>query len=380
MNGHTKGRVWLGMAALALLMRPALADIVVGVSHSLSGPAAGLGTQFQRAMEEMPREIAGEKVRYILLDDNSDPSAAVRNVRKLVTEDHADIILAPSTAPAAYAIAPVLADLHVPLICTAPIEFYGDKADWLGAPLMANTSWMSVAIADMKKRGIKRVAYIGFSDTYGDQVYNALVSVAKDNGIEIVTNERFARADTSVTGQVLRILAARPDAVMVGGSTSPAALPNNALLERNFGKPIYNTPVVVGPDFRRLVRAPKQVLSATFLLPAARQLPDSNPVKAIAVPMVEKYEKTYGPGTADVQTGEAFDSGILLTHMATEALKTARPGTPEFRAALNSSLHQVKDLPATMGFYTFRKGDPWGLDERSVVLMELVDGAWKIVQ
>ena len=371
-------RIWLGLAVAACLVRPAGADIVVGLSQSLSGPAAGLGTQFQRGMMAMPREIAGEKLRYILLDDGSDPSAAVRNVRKLVSEENADIILAPSTAPAAYAIAPVLAALHVPLICTAPIEIFGDKADWLAAPLMANTVWMATLLGDMKARAIRRLAFIGFSDTYGDLVYNVLTSMAPGFGIEVVTNERFARADTSVTGQVLRILAAHPDAVLVGASTSPAALPTNTLLERNFGKPIYNSPAVVGPDFRRLVRAPRQVYAATFLLVAARQLPDSNPVKAIAVPMVEKYEKTHGPGTADVQVGEAFDSGILLAHIVPEALKTARPGTAEFRTALNVALHQVKDLPATMGFYTFRKGVPTGLDERSVVMMELVDGAWKL--
>ena len=369
---------WLAFAVVALFARPAGAEIVVGVSQSLSGPGAGLGTQFQRAMEALPQAVAGETLRYILLDDASDPSAAVRNVRKLATEDHADIILAPSTAPAANAIAPVLAELRVPLICTAPIEIAGDKADWLVSPLMANTVWMKRLLGDMQQHGIRRLAYLGFSDTYGDLVYGVLTRMAPEAGIEVVTNERFARADTSVTGQVLRVLAAKPDAVLIGASTSPAALPTNTLLERNFGKPIYNSPAVVGPDFRRLVRAPRQVYAATFLLAAARQLPDSNKVKAVALPMVEKYEKTYGLGTVDIEVGQAFDSAVLLTHVVPEALKVARPGTPAFRAALNEALHRVSDLPATMGFYTFRKGIPTGLDERSVVMMELVDGMWKL--
>ena len=369
----------LASLAMTLIAVPSVkAEIVVGVNLSLTGPAAALGTSFQRGLEYAPKTIGGESVRYIVLDDGTDPSAAVRNVRKLATDEHADIIFGPTNAPAGYAIAPVLGELKVPLLSATPIDLSGDKAAWFGTTLMSNRTFVSASVKDMVKHGYKRIAYIGYSDTYGDQIYGELMNLAKENGLEVVTNERFARSDTSVTGQVLKIVAAKPDAVMIGASASPAALPNNTLLERNIGKPLYNTPVVVGKDFVRLVKNPKDVIAATFLISAARSLPDSNPTKPISVALIDKFEKVYGPGSADGQVGEAFDAGIVLTHIATEALKVSKPGSQAFREALLSELYKTKDLPGTLGIYTFDKGTPWGLDERSVILLTLENGEWKL--
>jgi branched-chain amino acid transport system substrate-binding protein len=374
-----------GTASIAALMAGwagiAHAEILVGANFSLSGPAAVLGTSFQRAVPYMPQQIGGEPVRYIILDDGTDPSAAVRNVRKLVTENNIDILIGPTNAPAGYAIAPVLAELQVPLISGTPIELYGDKAKWFATVLMPNPVWVGAIVDNMKKNGVKKIAFLGYSDTYGDLIIKDLKDLTAKAGIEIVAEERFARSDTSVTAQTLRIVAAKPDAVMVGASASPAVLPNVTLVDRNLGKPIYNTPVTPSPDFLRLGGAKVEgALAASFLIAVADQLPDSNPTKKVSSDFVQRFEQANAPFKADAQVGEAYDTGLVLNAIASQALKKAKPGTPAFRAALRDELYNVKELAGTLGIYNFHQGQPYGLDDRSIELVQVKNGKWQLVR
>jgi branched-chain amino acid transport system substrate-binding protein len=367
------------LAAALGMTQELRAEIVVGANFSLSGPAAVLGTSFQRAVAFMPKEIGGEPVRYIILDDGTDPSAAVRNVRKLVTENKVDILIGPTNAPAGYAIAPVLAELQVPLISGTPIELYGDKAKWFATVLMPNPVWVGVIVNHMKKNGVKKIGFLGYSDTYGDLIIKDLKELTAKAGIEIIAEERFARSDTSVTAQVLRIMAAKPDAVMVGASASPSVLPNVTLADRNFGKPVYNTPVTPSADFLRLGGDKVDgVYAASFLISIADQLPDSNPTKKISQEFAAAFEKANAPFKADAQVGEAYDTGLVLNAIATQALKKAKPGTPEFRVALRDELYKIKELPGTLGVYNFHDGQPYGLDDRSIALIQVKGGKWLV--
>ncbi|WP_323688856.1 ABC transporter substrate-binding protein [Rhizobium sp. AN83] len=363
--------------AIVLYSNPALAEIVVGVNLPLSGPAAGLGLSVQRGLEFAPKEIGGEPVRYIVLDDGSDPSAAVRNVRKLATESNVDVIVGPGSAPAGYATAPVVTEPMVPMISVTPIELKGEKARWFANVLGNNEAWAGAVIADMKRKGVKRVAYIGYSDTWGDIVYDNITRLAAKERIEIISDERYARSDTSVSGQILKMIAMDPDAVMVGASASPAALPNTSLIERNFTKPIYNTDAVIGPDFLRLLGdVPDNVLAASYLALALPMLPDDNPVKIEGLPVVAAFEAKFGAGSLDGQASGGIDAGIILRDIATRALATTKPSTQEFRNALRSELYNTKNLIGTRGIYNFSEGNPYGLDERSIIMLRISDGKW----
>jgi branched-chain amino acid transport system substrate-binding protein len=370
----------LGVALMGTASFQAKAEIIVGANFSLSGPAAVLGTAFQRVVPFLPNEIAGEPIRYIILDDATDPSAAVRNVRKLVTEDHADILIGPTNAPAGYAMAPVLSELEIPLISGTPIELFGDKAKWFGNTVTTTPDWVRQVVDHMKANGVKKIAYIGYSDTFGDQMFSALKKLAPEAGIEIVLDERFARSDTSVAGQVLRIVAAQPDAVFIGASASPSVLPNVTLRDRGYTKPLYNSPVAVGPNFMRLGGSKVEgALAASFLIPVASQLPDSHPSKKISAEFVERFEKANPKMEADGQNGEAYDAGLILSAIVPGALKKAKPGTKEFREALREELYQVRELPGSLGVYNFKPGQPYGLDARGVVMVTVQDGKWKYI-
>jgi branched-chain amino acid transport system substrate-binding protein len=211
-------------------------------------------------------------------------------------------------------------------------------------------------------------------------MFSALKKLAPEAGIEIVLDERFARSDTSVAGQVLRIVAAQPDAVFIGASASPSVLPNVTLRDRGYTKPLYNSPVAVGPNFMRLGGSKVEgALAASFLIPVASQLPDSHPSKKISAEFVERFEKANPKMEADGQNGEAYDAGLILSAIVPGALKKAKPGTKEFREALREELYQVRELPGSLGVYNFKPGQPYGLDARGVVMVTVQDGKWKYI-
>jgi branched-chain amino acid transport system substrate-binding protein len=375
----------IGAVALATVhlsgVFSASAEIVVGVNLSLTGPAATLGASWQRSLAMAPKEIGGEPVRYVILDDGTDPSAAVRNVRKLAGESKADVLLGPTNAPAGYAIAPILSELKIPLISGTPIELYGDKAHWFASALQPNPVWVAAIVDHMKATGIKRIGYIGYSDTYGDIILRDLKALTEKAGIEIIAEERFARSDTSVTGQVLRIVAANPDAVMIGASASPSVLPNVTLRDYNFDKPRYNTPVAVGPDFLRLGGDRVDgAYASSFLIVVASQLPESHPSRTVAMDFIKRFNTANPDRLADGQAGESYDVTLIMQNVLAAALKSATPGTEAFRLAVRDAMYKIKELPGTLGVYNFVDGQPYGLDQRSIVLVQVHNGLWTIVQ
>ena len=226
MNKLNKQRVLSTMVLLAVT-GAARADINVGVTVSATGPAASLGIPEKNTVALMPKEIAGEKVNYIVLDDASDTTNGVSNMRKLISENKVDIVLGSSTSPVSLAMIDVAAETKTPMISMAAsariVEPMDDKRKWV-FKTPQNDIMMSLAIAEhMAAAGAKTVAFIGFSDAYGEGWYGEFAKAAELKKLKIVANERYSRTDTSVTGQVLKIMAAKPDAILIAGSGTPAA-------------------------------------------------------------------------------------------------------------------------------------------------------------
>jgi branched-chain amino acid transport system substrate-binding protein len=263
-------------------------------------------------------------------------------------------------------------------VSLAPAAFPADKNKWMIAVPQPANLWAAALVRDMQKRGVKTVAYIGFSDPWGDIAYNGIKEAAEKAGMKIVTNERYARADTSVTGQVLKIIAAKPDAVMVGGSGTPGALPHIALAERGYKGPVYATPGVFNQDYLRVGgKAVENVIGVTGPIGAAEQLPDANPIKKVSLDFIKKYEDINGKGSWNSFAAFAYDGTRVLEEAIKRALKKAKPGTPEFRQAVRDELRDVKELVGTNGVYHFPEGSSYGVDDRSVILVQVKDGQWK---
>lgn len=372
----------LALAAALLASALAQADINVGVTLSATGPAASLGIPEKNTIALMPKTIGGEKINYIVLDDASDTTAAVSNTRKLISENKVDIILGSTTTPASLAMIDVAAEAQTPMISIAAsariVEPQDAKKRWV-FKTPQNDIMMSLAIAEhMANAGIKTVAFIGFSDAYGEGWFNEFTKAAELKKLRIVGNERYARNDTSVTGQVLKIMSTKPDAVLVAGSGTPAALPQKTLKERGYAGKMYQTHGVANADF---LRVGGKDVEGTFLpsgpVLVATQLPATHPVRKSAMAYVDAYEAAYGKGSVSTFGAHAWDAGLLMTAAVPQALKKAKPGTPEFRAALRDALENVRDMPGAHGIFSMSPTDHLGLDQRGRVMVKIENGAWK---
>jgi len=377
-----KNRILLGLA-MGCCAAVALADVNVGVTLSATGPAASLGIPEKNSFALLPASIAGQKINYIVLDDASDTTTAVKNARKLIGEHKVDVIVGSTTTPNSLAMIDVAAEAETPMISMASsariVEPMDAKRRWVFKNAQSDTHMATAIIEHMNNAGIKRIAFVGFADAYGDGWWSEIGKLAEARRIQVVANERFNRTDTTVTGQVLKVMAARPDAVMIAGAGTPAALPQKTLREKGYKGPIYQTHGVANADFLRV--GGKDVEGT--LLPAgpvlvAAQLPADNPVKKVAVDYVTRYEAANGKGSATTFGAHTWDAGILLGATLPQALKKAQPGTKEFRAALRDALEGVRETVGAHGVYNMSAQDHVGLDQRSRVMVRIENGAWKL--
>ena len=372
--------VALATALLASLL--AHADINVGVTVSATGPAASLGIPEKNTMSLLPKTMGGQKVNYIVLDDASDTTAAVSNAKKLIAESKVDVVIGSSTTPNSLAMIDAVSEAQTPMITLAAsaalIEPQDAKKRWV-FKTPQNDIMMSLAVAEhMANHGVKTVAFIGFSDAYGEGWYKEFVKAAELKKLQIISNERFSRTDTSVTGQALKIMAAKPDAVLIAGSGTPAALPQKTLKERGFTGKFYQTHGVANADF---LRVGGKDVEGTFL-PAgpvlvADQLPADHPVRKSALAYVSAYAGAYGQANVSTFGGHAWDAGLVLNAAVPGALKKGQPGTPAFRAALRDELEKVKEVAGAHGVFNTSAADHLGLDQRGRVMVKIENGAWK---
>jgi branched-chain amino acid transport system substrate-binding protein len=381
----TRTRLLLPALSLALAAS-AYGAINVGVTLSATGPAASLGIPEKNTFELIGEPIiAGQKVHFIILDDKSDTTEAVKNTRKLISEDKVDVIIGSTVTPNSLAMRDVVAEAEVPMISMAAsaqiIAPNDPKTHWV-FKTPQNDSLMADAIAvHMRAGGVRTMGFIGFADAYGDSWLNEMRRSAQTAGIQIVAEEKYNRNDTSVTGQVLKLLAAHPDAILIAGSGTPAATPHKDLVARGYKGRIYQTHGVANADFLRVVSADGNgaFLPAGPLL-VVEQLPESNAVKKSAAEYVTRYESKYGPGSRTTFGGHAWDAYVLLQRAIPEALKRGQPGTQAFRNALRDALENAHEVAASNGVFNITPGDHNGMDNRARVMVKIDNGKWLLVK
>ncbi|MGJ7555167.1 ABC transporter substrate-binding protein [Variovorax sp. RB3P1] len=369
-------------AVLALIaMGAAHADITIGVVQPLTGPASGLGIPVKNGIAIWPKTIAGETLKVVVLDDATDPTTGVKDAQRLVTEDKVDVIVGSSATPVAIPMADVTAEAGTPQLSTAPAGLPPGKDKWFFRLPQSNDVMAFAVVSHMKKQNVKTVGFLGYTDAYGELWLKALTAEAAKNGIKIVATERFARADTSVTGQVLKLTSANPDAILIVASGSGAGMPQKAVMERGYKGKVYQTHAAATQD---LMRTAGKDAEGTFVVsgPAtvAEQLPDSHPSKAAAVAFVQGYEKAYGPGSRNQFAGHAADALTVLEKAVPVALKKAKPGTPEFRAALRDALEGMGRTVLAHGVLNWTAQDHWGYTTETGVMLKVVNGAFKVEQ
>ncbi|WP_322516033.1 ABC transporter substrate-binding protein [Rhodopseudomonas palustris] len=371
-------------AVLAASVGPAMAQVKVGVIASSTGPISVVGLQQKNTVALLPKTIGDVTVDYIYMDDNSDPTQATKNVQKFLIEDKVDAIIGPSGSPNAMAVLSFIADaktvMLAPVGTTAVVLPMDEKKKWVFKTTQNDNLVMDALVAHMKTNGVKTVAFIGTNDPLGANFAKAFKSVIEKEGIKLVAEETFSRADTSVAGQSLKILSAAPDAVLVGAAGATTVLPEVTLVDQGYKGRIYQTHGAATPEFLKLggKKVEGTILAASPML-VQSQIGDDVPSKASGQAYIDAYTKMYGtaPGTFGANV---WDAGLLLERTIPIAAEKAKPGTPEFRAALRDALENVKNLTGAQGVYNMTAADHSGFDARSIVTIAVKDGAWKLLK
>jgi branched-chain amino acid transport system substrate-binding protein len=379
MHKHLAATLLIGAAGLASL--PARADIVIGVSFSQTGPAAALGIAPRNTLQLFPEQIGGEKLRFVVLDDATDSTNAAKNARRFVTEEKVDLIIGSTASPPAIAIAEVAREAETVQLAAAPIELPEGRDTFTFRLPQGITLMAEGTIAHMKKGGAKTFAFLGYTDAYGESWLRDMNRYAAAAGLKLTAAERFARTDTSVTAQALKVVAGNPDAVLVVASGSGAVMPQKALLERGYKGRIYQTYSAVAPDLLRMGgKDVEETLGLSGPAVAADQLPDSHPSKKVALEFIQMYETKFGAGTYNQFAANIWGAKLLLDKAIPIALKSAKPGTREFRLAIKQALETMGEVVVPQGVLRYSATDHFGYDERARFVLSAQGGAWRAVK
>ena len=372
-------KTFLALAITAISSTAALADINIGVSLSLTGPGSGLGIPMQKQLQLFPKTIGGEKVNLTILDDATDPGKGAANARRFVTEDKVDLIFGSCITAVAAAMTDIATEAGTVQIAGSPVGVPEGKDKWLFRLPQSNTVMGHAVVEHMKKNGVKTVGFLGYTDAYGQQWLDAIGPMLEKAGIKLVGTERFARTDTSVTPQALKLTTANPDAILVVASGSGAAMPQLGLVERGFKGKVYQTHAAATPD---LPRVGGKSVEGTFVVsgPAllGDQLADSHPSKKQALDFVQKFEAANGVNTRNQFAGHSYDFQVAMEKAIPLALKKAKPGTPQFRSALRDSLETMGRTVFAHGVMNWTPTDHWGYTLETGVMTKLVDGKFKV--
>ncbi len=377
-------RIFALALAAALSASTAFAQIRIGLMVSATGPTSAIGIPQRNTGDILPRTIGGASVEYISLEDGGDTTRAVQNVKKLIEEDHIDALIGPSTTPNAFAILPVIAEAKVPMLATvgtsAVVEPLDAKKRWVFKTTQNDELIAAALLKHMVAHGVHKVGFIGFSDPYGDNWLKVFGALGDNAGVRVVAAERYGRTDSSVTGQALKLIAAKPDAILIAAVGGPAVLPQATLRDTGFKGTIYQTHAVATDDFIKLGRDKVEgtVLAAGPML-VIDEIPDSNPTKKVAQGYIAAYQKRFGskPSTFGANT---WDAGLLLERAIPIALTTARPGTEAFRSALRDALESQKNVVGCQGVFNMSPTDHNGMDERARVLVTIRGGRFRLLR
>ncbi|MBG0842344.1 ABC transporter substrate-binding protein [Pseudomonas chengduensis] len=357
------------------------ADINIGLVLSTTGPGASLGIPEQNTVALLPQEIAGQRINYTVLDDATDSTAATRAARKLVSENKVDLLIGSSTVPTSAAVAQVARETNTPQIALAPFAPSGEAKQWIFTVAQTNLLMAEALVKHMQENGVKTVGYIGYNDVWGEDWHKALEELLPKAGIKLVRNERFNRTDSSVSGQALKINATRPDAVLIGATGTPAALPHTELRRLGYKGPIYHTHGAANSAFLRIGGKDLEgSILAVGPVVVWDQLPDSHPSKAPGKHYAEAYEAKYGAGSLSPFGAYLYDAMQLVEAAIPAALQGSEAGTAEFRQKLRDALEQSRDVAGSHGVYSLSADDHFGHDQRARALITIKDGKWQLLE
>lgn len=374
-------RISYMFAASVLAVSAAQAEVTIGITLPLTGPASGIGIPMQNAFKVWPEVVGGEKIRMIVLDDATDPGKGASNARRFITEDKVDLLIGSVATPVAASVAEVALDAKIPQLAMAPVALPPGRDTWTFRVPHSNGLMATAIVNHMVKSGVKTAGFLGYADAYGESWLIEAKARMEKAGIKLVGAERFARSDTAVTAQALKLASVNPDAILIAASGSGAAMPHLAMVDRGFKGKLYQTHGAATRDLMRVGgKGVEGALVSSSPVVVADQLPAEHRLKQEGMRFIQVYEKAYGVGSRNALSAHAWDAYLILDKVIPAALKKARPGTLEFRNALREALESVPGITVTGGVLDYTSSDHWGYKDNDPIIMKVVNGDYKFDQ
>ena len=359
-------------------------EITIGVNLSTTGPSASLGVPNMRAMELAPQTLGGRKVHYIFLDDASDPATAVQNVKRLISQDNIDALIGPSVTPTTIGVIETISEAKVPIITfgstsrlVLPMD---EKKKWVFKTTPNDNIFCTALVNEMAKKGVKNLSMIVVNDPFGESWRQITTDEAAGKGIKVVDVEKFNRDDPSATAEALHAMSSHPDAILIAAVGTAADTPSKALTQLGYKGMIFHAGGMVNADFLRVGgSAVEGIYSPSPPMVVSEQLPDGYPTKKNGVAFLKLYEAKYGQGSISQYAGHVWDAIKIFDAAIPIALKKGQPGTVEFRQALRDAMeNDIHNVVGVQAVYNMTPQDHSGIDQRGMVMVKVVNGAWKL--
>jgi branched-chain amino acid transport system substrate-binding protein len=347
-------RVALAAAlALAVMSAPALAadkEAKVGFAFSMTGGAAAYGeTQkngAQLAVDEINAKAAQGDIKIVPIfdDDASQPQQGANVFNKFINADKVVVIIGPTLSNTAQVTDRIAQQAGVPVL---GVSNTAKGVTEIGDYIFRNSLMEAVVIPNTikvvkAKLDVKKVATLyGNDDAFTKSGYDAFKQALQDPGIEILSEQTFAKGDRDFSPQLTQIKSLNPDAIVVSALVEEAS--GIVSQARQLGIPV-NVPIVGGNGFNSpsLIKNAGQA-AENVIVGAAWNVAST---AALNHHFVEAFTAKYG-NAPDQFAAQAY-AGVYIT---AEALK--RSGSAEDRKALRDAFGQIKDLDTVLGKFSF---------------------------
>ena len=370
-------------AVLCLLAGSAAAaePIKIGSFLSVTGGASFLGDPEKKTLEMYVEKInaeggvLGRSVELVLYDDGTKAKDALTFVKRLIQQDQVDVIVGGTTTGNTMAVIKEIDKAGMPFISLAGAGvIINPVKKWVFKTPHTDRLAVDKIFRDMKARGLSKLGLLSGSGGFDKSCRKNAQALAGNHGIDIVADETHGKGDTDMTPQLTKIKnTGGLDAFLYCGFGAPTSIAAKNYRQLGMSVPHYQTH---GSASMRFVKGAGGAAEGVRLPAAALlvvdQLPDSHPQKAVASAYKSAYETRYKDSISTFG-GHAYD-GLFL---AIEAIE--RAGSTD-KAAVRTEIEKTANFIGVDGIFSMSPSDHLGLDENSLVMVEVANDAWKLVK
>ena len=320
----------------------------------------------------------GHQIQLVVQNDQSTPALSATAVRKLVQQNGAQVIIGPDDQGLAAAAIPVAIASKVPMLESAgnwPIAGLSD-ADMHSTvyPVVPDTNTAAIdAMVNqiLKPRGFTKVGVLLDNSAYSLAIEGPLQAAAPKDGFSVVSTQVMAAGSTDATPQVLKLLAAHPDLILVGSPPGPDSVTSvKAIRAQDPNVPIYIDQASGTATFAQAVGASN--LDNVLILAAAPE--DINALSASSPyrPKVQEFltaMKEQGKYPTPATQGTAFIGWMGVEELVDAAGAAKSTST----AAIEQALSHATDYTVAVN-WARTASDPGGYSGYALFMLQYENG------